>query len=171
MACTNPLVSIMKSCAGSNSGGIFNVYINDHTFITSITASASTHMITGLTASSNFATYEFNRNVGNVLTSPKIDFLNGSTYFENTLNIVLARREASKSASLQILGEGQRFLDIIVLDANGTYWYYENMQLSGGDEDSGTARADGSKYAVTFIGESDHRPYEIPKALVTSVLV
>lgn len=170
MAC-NPLTSIVKSCTGSNSGGIFNIYINDNEFITSITKDASTHNITGLTASSKFVSYEFNRNVGNVITSPKIDFLNGSTYFENTLNITLARREASKSASLQILGEGQRFLDIIVLDANGTYWYYDHMQLSGGDEDSGTARADGSKYGVTFIGESDFRPYEISKALVTSVLV
>lgn len=166
MACST-LTSITKTCTTSNSGGIFNLYVNDTSNVTTISASASTHMITGLTASPAFVTFEFNRNVGNVITSPKIDFINGSTYFENTVTIVLARREASKSRALQVLGEGQRFLDMIVKDANGVYWYLDNMQLSGGDEDSGTARADGSKYTVTFIGQSDHRPYEIPVALVT----
>lgn len=169
MACST-LQSILKSCTTSNSGGILAVYINDTSNVTSITASASTHTITGLTASPDFVTFEFNRNVGNALTSPQINFENGSTFFQNTVNVVLARREASKSRALQVLGEGQRFLDIIVKDANEEYWYYDNMQLSGGDEDSGTARADGSKYTVTFTGEANHRPYSISKALVDNVI-
>jgi hypothetical protein len=169
MACSI-LESVLKGCEVSNAGGINNLYVNDSSNITSFSASASTHQVTGLTASPDFVTFEFNREVGNAITSPKIDFVAGSTYFENTVTMVLARREASKSRALQVLGEGQRFLDLIVKDANDIYWYYENMQLSAGDEDSGTAYADGSKYTVTFIGKSTHRPYQISQALVEGVI-
>ena len=169
MACS-VLQNILKGCEPSNAGGIFNVYINDSSNVTYFSASASTHNVIGLTASPDFVTFEFNRNVGNALTSPKIDLINGSTYYENTITVVLARREASKSRALQVLGEGQRFLDMIVKDANGVNWYYQNMQLTGGDEDSGTAFADGSKYTVTFVGQATNRPYAVSQALVDGVI-
>lgn len=171
MAC-NPLQSIIKStdCSTSNAGGIFNIYINDSSNVTYFSASASTHFVTGLTASPDFVTFEFNRNVGNVVISPKVDLINGSTYFEATITMVLARREASKSRALQVLGEGQRFLDVIFKDANGLYWYIQNVQLTGGDEETGTTFADGSKYTVTFVGQATNRPYQISQALVETVI-
>lgn len=167
MACTT-LTSITKSCS-NNQGGIFSVYINDTDNVT-ITASASTHQITSATASPKFTTFDFNRNVGSVAVEPTIDLINGSTYYEATVTLVFHRREAAKSRALQILAEGQRYLDIIFLDANGVYWYLDHAQLSGGTEETGTTRADGSKYTVTFVAQMDNRPYEISKTLVTSVI-
>jgi hypothetical protein len=167
MACTT-LTSITKSCS-NNQGGIFSVYINDTDNVI-VTASASTYQITTATASPKFTSFEFSRNVGSVAIEPTIDLINGSTYYEATLTLVFHRREAAKSRALQILAEGQRYLDIIFLDANGVYWYLDHAQLSGGTEETGTARADGSKYTVTFIAQMENRPYEISKTLVTSVI-
>lgn len=167
MACTT-LTSITKSCS-NNQGGIFSVYINDTDNVI-VTASASTHLITSATASPKFTTFEFNRNVGSVTVDPKIDLINGSTFYEAKLTLVFHRREASKSRALQVLGEGQRYLDIIFLDANGIYWYLDHAQLDGGTEETGTLRADGSKYTVTFTAQMANRPYEIPVDLVTSVI-
>jgi len=167
MACTT-LTSITKSCS-NNQGGIFSVYINDTDNVT-ITASASTYQITGASASPKFTPFEFSRNVGSVAIEPTIDLINGSTYYEATLTLVFHRREAAKSRALQILAEGQRYLDIIFLDANGVYWYLDHAQLSGGTEETGTARADGSKYTVTFIAQMENRPYEISKTLVTNII-
>lgn len=167
MACTT-LTSITKSCS-NNQGGIFSVYINDTDNVI-ITASASTHQITSATASPKFTTFEFNRNVGSVTVEPKIDLINGSTYYETKVTLIFTRREAAKSRALQILGEGQRFLEIIFLDANGIYWYVDHAQLDGGSEETGTQRADGSKYTVTFLAQMDNRPYEISKTLVTPII-
>lgn len=167
MAC-NTLTSITKSCS-NNQGGIYSVYINDTDNVI-VAASASTWQITSATASPKFTSFEFNRNVGSVTVDPKIDLINGSTYFEVKVSLVFHRREAAKSRALQILGEGQRYLDIIFLDANGTYWYIDHAQLDGGTEETGTTKADGSKYTVTFVAQMDNRPYEISKTLVTPVI-
>ena len=167
MACTT-LTSITKSCS-NNQGGIYSVYINDTDNVI-VTASASTWQITSATASPNFTSFEFNRNVGSVTVDPKIDLINGSTYFEVKVSLVFHRREAAKSRALQILGEGQRYLDIIFLDANGTYWYIDHAQIDGGTEETGTTKAEGSKYTVTFMAQMDNRPYEISKTLVTPVI-
>lgn len=167
MACTT-LTSITKSCS-NNQGGIYSVYINDTDNVI-VTASASTWQISSATASPKFTSFEFSRNVGSVTVEPTIDLINGSTFFQATITLLFHRREAAKSRALQILGEGQRYLDIIFLDANGTYWYIDHAQLNGGTEETGTTKADGSKYTVTFVAQMDNRPYEISKTLVTAVI-
>ncbi len=167
MACTT-LTSITKSCS-NNQGGIYSVYINDTDNVV-VAASASTWQITSATASPKFTSFEFSRNVGSVTVEPTIDLINGSTFYQATITLVFHRREAAKSRALQILGEGQRYLDIIFLDANGVYWYIDHAQLNGGTEETGTTKADGSKYTVTFVAQMDNRPYEISKTLVTAVI-
>lgn len=168
MSCTT-LNSITKSCS-NNQGGIFSVYINDTANVTAMTIGATAHTITAITTSPDFTTFEFNRNVGSVSIEPKIDLINGSTYYEAKMTLVFHRREASKSRALQILGEGQRYLDVIFLDANGLYWYLDHAQLDGGAEETGTARADGSKYTVTFTAQMDHRPYLVDSTIVPALI-
>lgn len=170
MSCTS-LNTILKGCS-NNQGGIFSVYINDNDNVSGITfGTASTDWnITGLTASPKFTTFEFKRNIGNVVIEPQIDLINGSTFYQATVTLAFHRREASKSRALTILAEGQRYLDLIVLDANGIYWYIDHAQLSGGSEETGTTRADGSKYNVTFVADMTDRPREISAALVAGVI-
>lgn len=170
MPICNTLVEILKTCEPFNSGGIYRLLINDSSNQTYLAASASTHMITGLTYSTDFVEFEFNRNVGSVLSSTKIDFANGSSYPEVTATLVLARREAAKSRAIQILGEGQRFLDIIYQDANKNWWFIDHAQLATDEEDSGTAKADGSKYTITFRAEMDNKQYGVPAEIIPTLL-
>lgn len=170
MANCTTLNTISKSCS-NNQGGIFSVLIQDSNNITAVGASASgtdwivnTFTRTGPTASS----FEFNRNVGSSTVDAKIDLVNGSTYYEVKTTLVFHRREAAKSRALTILAEGQRFLDIVYLDANNVYWYIEDAQLDGGAEETGTARGDGSKYTVTFMAQMDHRPYTVVAGAVST---
>lgn len=168
MANCTTLTSITKSCS-NNQGGIYSVYINDTNNVT-VTAATASWTIASATASPKFTSFDFNRNVGSVTIDPKIDLINGSTYYEAKVTLVFNRREAASSRALTIIGEGQRFLEIIFLDANGIYWYLDHAQLDGGTEETGTARADGSKYNVTFTALMDNRPYEIAKSIVTTVI-
>jgi len=168
MAC-NSLTSILKSCS-NNQGGIYAVYINETDNVTGTTVVSSAWTISQIGTTADFTTFEFSRNVGSVSIDPKIDLINGSTYFEATVSLVFHRREAAKSRALQILGEGQRYLDLIVLDANGTYWYIDHAQLSGGVEETGTVKADGSKYTVTFVAQMDNRPYAVDSTIVPALI-
>jgi len=170
MACNlNNLIPVTQSC-DANSGGIFNVYIIDTDDVTGTTISASAHTITGISASTDFTSFEFRRNVGNVSITPTVDLINGSTFYEATVTLVFHRREAPKSRALQILGEGQRYLDMIFLDANGIYWYIDHAQLNGGAEETGTLRADGSKYTTTFVAQMTNRPYVVDSAIIPALI-
>ena len=168
MAC-NSLTSILKSCS-NNQGGIYSVWINETDNVTGTTVNVSAHTITAISATTDFTAFEFNRNVGSVAIEPKIDLINGSTYFEAKVTLVFHRREAAKSRALYILGEGQRYLDIIFLDANGIYWYVDHAQLDGGAEETGTLKSDGSKYTVTFKADMDTRPYAVTAAIVPALI-
>lgn len=168
MACTT-LNNIYKTC-DNNQGGVFQIYVND-TQNCATTINSASHSITGLTVTgASFSTFQFNRNIGHLDVEPKVDLINGSTYYEAKVSLHFNRREAAKSRALTILAEGQRYLDIIVGDANGIYWYVDHAQFDGGAETSGTNRADGSKYEVTFIAQMVNRPYTIDQTLVTPVI-
>lgn len=165
MSC-NSILGIPKGCDDNNIGGIREIYITDQEDVTSYVIDNATHTITGITTSGNYETFAFSRNVGNFTTEETRDLLVGSNVVKSTLTITLNRREGSKSRAISILGEGQRYLSIIVKAANGTYTHFKDMQLMSSAEDSGTAKADGSKYTLTFSNEEENYPYFVTPAIM-----
>jgi hypothetical protein len=168
MSCTN-LINILQGC-DNNSGGIRTAYIFPQEDITFLTEDSNTWSVTGLTLSSTASVFNFRRNTSNYTEVDTIDLINGSSYVVATLEIMLHRREAAKSRALKIYGEGQRDLGIVVGDANGKYWLFQNMQLTEVGEGSGTARADGSKYSVAFTSENEFLAKEVPQAIALSII-
>lgn len=152
MACTT-ITGIVKSC-DNNIGGIKGVWLWDMEDITTITASASNWAYDEITLTDEPVGFDFIRNSSNYVEDNNIDLVNGSTFVSATLTLVFTRREASKSQSIKVLGEGQRYLGALVLDSNGIYWVFNDLQLSAVGDGSGTAKADGSKYTVTLLGET-----------------
>lgn len=157
MAC-EALISIEKPC-DNNTGGIRTVWICDQENVTAATPGA--WEITTLTLTAPCNVYAINRNTGNYTEETAQDLINGSTVVTQTITLMFNRRDKVKSEAISVLGSGQQYLAVIVEDANGKYWYFENVQLTATGEGSGTARADGSKYSVTLVAESDHLAYEI----------
>jgi len=170
MAC-NTITSILKGC-DNNIGGIYELWIQDQDLVQSLdsaTITTSAHTITALTASTDFVKFEFKRNVGELKTDSAIDLLNGSNIHNVTVTIKLTRREGSKSRAITILGEGQRFLSLIIKSADGTYSYVDYAQLSVSNETTGVAKEDGSMYDLTFVANNDHKPYFIESAVVATL--
>ena len=165
MSC-EALQNIAKSC-DNNTGGIRQVWINEQDNVTSTTVAGGAWIVSAITATP-FATFEINRNTGNYTEDTAVDLINGSTFVTQTITLMFNRRDKEKSEAIHVLGSGQQYLAAVVLDANGKYWYFENLQLTATGEGSGTARADGSKYSVTLLAESDHLAYEIEAADVVS---
>lgn len=168
MSCTT-LTAITKGC-DNNIGGITAIYINDMDNISSTTIDSANWIVDAQTASPSYETFEFRRNTGNFTEETSVDFANGSTFVTATITLMFHRREASKSKAIKILSEGQRDLAIIVKDANGKYWYFPYAQLSATAEGSGTAKADGSKYSVTFIAENENLAYEVDPAIIGGLI-
>jgi len=168
MACTT-ITAITKSC-DNNIGGITAIYINDMDNISSTTEDTATWMIDAQTASPSYEVFEFRRNTGNFTEESAIDLANGSSFVTATITLMFHRREASKSKAIKILGEGQRDLAIIVKDANGKYWYFPYAQLTATAEGSGTAKADGSKYSVTFVAENEFLAKEVDPTIIAGLI-
>lgn len=159
MATCTALNGVAKSC-DNNVGGVTEVFIYDAEDVSAIADSAGS--ITSMTLATGGVGQQFviKRNTSNYTEEAAIDLVNGSSFITQTINLMFHRREASKSYAIQLLGEGQRDLVIIVKDANGLYWVFDDMQLSAVGEGSGTAKADGSKYSVTFVGEAVEYAWE-----------
>ena len=159
MATCTALNAISKSC-DNNIGGITGVWIYDQEDVTGITDSNGTLTAAVLGTGDAGQAFTIKRNTSNFTEEAAIDLVNGSSFITQTINLMFHRREAAKSYAIQILGEGQRDLFIVLKDANGLYWCGENFQLSAVSEGSGTAKADASKYSVTLVAENVECLYE-----------
>jgi hypothetical protein len=162
------LETITKSC-DNNIGGIRKIWLNDQENITTIPVVAVAGEVTTLTVSIDYTEFEINRNTGNYTEDTAVDLINGSTFITQTITLMFNRRDKDKSEAINILASGQRYLTAIILDANDKYWFFEDLQLTATGEGSGTARADGSKYSVTLLAESEHLAWGITEAAVISV--
>jgi len=167
------LETIVKSC-DNNSGGIEKIWINQQDNIASIdlddTNTWTIDAITLAVGAPDYTPFEIRRNTGSYVEDAAIDLVNGSSYVTATITLMFHRRDQDKSQSIKILGAGQQYLNAIVKDMNGKYWYFPYLQLSAVGEGSGTTRADGSKYSVTLIAENDFLAYEIEEAAVNAVI-
>lgn len=168
MACTT-LESILKTC-DSNIGGITSILINDMDNITGPIVEANYIISDFGTLVDPFLPFEFRRNTGMYTEEAAIDLVNGSSFYTQTITLMFHRREAAKSKAIKILGEGQRDLALVVGDANGKYWYFPTAQLTAVSEGSGTAKADGSKYSITFVAENENLAYEVDAAVIPHII-
>ena len=175
MASCQALEAILKTC-DNNSGGIYGIWITPQDNIASITPTdpslAAGWEVTGITLTTPtlFENYYIRRNTSSFTEEAAIDLINGSSFVTATISLMFQRREADKSRAIKILGSGQQYLTAIVLDANGIYWYFPYLQVTGVAEGSGTARADGSKYAVTLLSENEYLAYTIDPTIIPALI-
>jgi hypothetical protein len=168
MSCTT-LEGIIKSCL-NNLGGIYEILFTDQDNLTGKTVDQANWEVTAITHVDGFKLIEFKRYVGNYIEDEQNVDETGSTVVTTTLTLPLLRRDGAKSKALKIMGEGQRYLAVIVKDGNGKYWLFENMQLTTVGEGSGTAKADGSKYALTLVGMNDQLAYEVDPDIIADLV-
>ena len=168
MAC-NTLTSILKGC-DNNIGGITSIYINDQDNMVGEILTTDWVITDFGTITNPFVPFEFRRNTGMYTEEAAIDLVNGSSFVTQTVTLIFHRREAAKSKAIKILGEGQRDLALVVGDANGKYWYFPKAQLTAVAEGSGTAKADGSKYSITFVAENEALAFEVDATLIPDII-
>ena len=86
-----------------------------------------------------------------------------------TVSITVNNRQYNKSKAINILGAGQRELDLVIEQNNGTAWLVTNATLSV-ESATGAVRADGSNYVLTFTAELDDLVHGIKSADVETLI-
>jgi hypothetical protein len=121
-----------------------------------------------------FYEFEFNRNTSSYEEAPTVNLENGTTYFNQTVRLMLQRRESSKREAIEKLTAGQKKLQGIVLDSNGLYWLFGLQdglyatEIGGG---SGTAKTDMNGYQIVLTSEESLQAFECTSGAVAPFIL
>lgn len=182
MACQSDLLNggISLGCE-SNVGGIKKIYITDAVNVTGVTQNsggilvASGEVVTAISMATTtlFYDFEFNKNTSNYTESATVNLENGTTFYTQTITLVIPRREQAKRNKILLLAAGQKKLNIIVQDSNGLYWLFgqsEGCILTGNEGGSGTAKTDLNGYTLTLTAEEPTMAPEVDDAVIPTII-
>ena len=172
MACSQVLNGIAADCQ-TNVGGVREVYIANYGDVTTIEVDDSSNMIKTITMadSAKFKKYAFKKNTSSMTSTLNVDPANGVNFVQTDLSLVFAKQETVKRMEIAKLSLGE--LRVIVLDANGKYWFLgqeEFVSATAGTAETGTNRQDGNRYTITLTDYSSSYPYEVTPTIVADLI-
>lgn len=166
------LLPIERDCSNALGGINQKIYINDSANVDYDVATITDGEITALaltTLGTEFEVIEFRKNLA-TLNEDYANNPDGAVMFEQTLVIPIHGRDAAKSNKISVMAAGQRELDIIVPQNDGGYVYLRQATLTTVADGTGAAKADGSKYTLTFTAQAENMAYFIDEALITTLI-
>lgn len=172
MACSQLLNGIAASC-DTNVGGIREVYIANFDDVTAIEVDGTSNMISTITmaASAKFKKYLFKKNTSSMTSTLNADPANGVNFVQTDLSLVFAKQETVKRMEIAKLSLGE--LRVIVLDANGKYWFLgeeEFVSATAATAETGVNRTDGNRYTVTLTDYSSSYPHEVDPTIIAGLV-
>ena len=172
MACSQLLNGIAADCQ-TNVGGVREVYIANYDDVTAVEVDETSHMISTITmaASAKFKKYAFKKNTSSMTSTLNVDPANGVNFVQTDLSLVFAKQETVKRMEIAKLSLGE--LRIIILDANGKYWFLgqeEFVSATAGTAETGVNRSDGNRYSITLTDYSASYPYEVDASIVAGLV-
>ena len=172
MSCSQVLNGIAADCQ-TNVGGVREVYIANYSDVTAIEVDDSSNMIKTITMadSAKFKKYAFKKNTSSMTSTLNVDPANGVNFVQTDLTVVFAKQETVKRMEIAKLSLGE--LRVIVLDANGKYWFLgqeEFVSATAGTAETGVNRTDGNKYTITLTDYSSSYPYEVTPTIVADLI-
>ena len=172
MSCSQVLNGIAADCQ-TNVGGIREVYIANYGDVTTIELDESSNMIKTITMAdtAKFKKYAFKKNTSSMTSTLNVDPANGVNFVQTDLTVVFAKQETVKRMEIAKLSLGE--LRVIVLDANGKYWFLgqeEFVSATSGSAETGTNRTDGNRYQIVLTDYSSSYPYEVDPTIVADLI-
>lgn len=152
MSCDIALGRI-EPCKGSN-GGLKAVYFVNWGDITGVTYDlVDTDVIDSVTGTPNAYKYDLkgNSSFEQTITSSRE---NGTTFFEQTLNLTLKKLDIKSHKEIKLLSYGRP--QVIIEDNNGNFFMAglkHGMDVSGGTIVTGAAMGDLSGYTLVLTGQ------------------
>lgn len=160
MACSQTLTSIVNDCSRSI-GGLRVVYAANYDDVASIEVADGKITKITMADGQKFKKFEFRKNTASMTSTLNVDANNGNS-ISTDVSLSFLKQETQKRIAISALAMGD--LVMIVLDANGIYWYLGKdypVTASAGGAESGTAFTDANRYTVTLQDISYDFPFEI----------
>ena len=172
MSCSQVLNGIAADCQ-TNVGGVREVYIANYSDVTTVEIDEVSNMIKTITMAdtAKFKKYAFKKNTSSMTSTLNVDPANGVNFVQTDLSLVFAKQETVKRMEIAKLSLGE--LRVIVLDANGKYWFLgqeEFVSATAGTAETGVNRTDGNKYTITLTDYSSSYPYEVTPTIVADLI-
>lgn len=172
MSCSQVLNGIAADCQ-TNVGGVREVYIANYGDVTAVTLDETSNMIKTITMvdTAKFKKYAFKKNTSSMTSTLNVDPANGVNFVQTDLTVVFAKQETVKRMEIAKLSLGE--LRVIVLDANGKYWFLgkeEFVSATAGTAETGTNRQDGNRYSIVLTDYSSSYPYEVDPSIITDIV-
>ena len=172
MSCSQVLNGIAADCQ-TNVGGVREVYIANYGDVTAVTLDETSNMIKTITMAdtAKFKKYAFKKNTSSMTSTLNVDPANGVNFVQTDLTVVFAKQETVKRMEIAKLSLGE--LRVIVLDANGKYWFLgkeEFVSATSGTAETGTNRTDGNRYSIVLSDYSSSYPYEVDPSIITDIV-
>ena len=172
MACSQLLNGIAADCQ-TNVGGVREIYIANYSDVSAVEVDEVSNMIKTITMadSAKFKKYAFKKNTSSMTSTLNVDPTAGVNFVQTDLTVVFAKQETVKRMEIAKLSLGE--LRVIVLDANGKYWFLgqeEFVSATAGTAETGTNRSDGNKYTITLTDYSASYPYEVDPTIVAGLI-
>ena len=172
MSCSQVLNGIAADCQ-TNVGGVREVYIANYSDVSAIQVDEVSNMIKTITMadSAKFKKYAFKKNTSSMTSTLNVDPANGVNFVQTDLSLVFAKQETVKRMEIAKLSLGE--LRVIVLDANGKYWFLgqeEFVSATSGTAETGTNRTDGNRYQIVLTDYSSSYPYEVDPTIVADLI-
>ena len=172
MSCSQVLNGIAADCQ-TNVGGVREVYIANYGDVSAVTLDETSNMIKTITMAdtAKFKKYAFKKNTSSMTSTLNVDPANGINFVQTDLSLVFAKQETVKRMEIAKLSLGE--LRVIVLDANGKYWFLgkeEFVSATSGTAETGTNRQDGNRYSIVLTDYSSSYPYEVDPSIITDIV-
>lgn len=155
-----------KACRDTQ-GGIKKFWITEHANIESYTESSGVLTAITLTAGKVFWLYEQELNTASTDEAPTPSRTNGTTFVDQTVNIVLHKRSASVSYALRALAHQD--VVIIAQEQTGTNFIYgikNGLALDPSTAPSGVNMGDMNGYNLVFKGQEPYAAFTVSQVIV-----
>lgn len=160
MACCQTLTGLSSACE-ANMGGIKTAWIACSEDVPKASITISNGEVTAITSfSTAFKKYEFKKNTGNTVTTPTVT--DGGVFYDSSISLQFAKQETVKKLEIEAIAQSD--MKVIIQDNNGKYWFYgyeNDVTLSDGSVESGTALTDFNGYNITLSSSELALPYEV----------
>lgn len=173
MACNPQVFSGLPANCDANRGGVNVVYIANKADVASVALDDSSKKIKTISMNNTakFKAYHFKKGAASFTSTFTLDNANGVNFVTTVLSINFAKMETVKRIEMQALALGE--MAVIVLDANGTYWYLgmnDPVYASAGTGETGANRTDVNQYTIELTDESEELPYEVEPTAITDII-
>ena len=153
-------------------GGIQSVYIGSYNG-PSLTWTLGTDDIIGTFSGATVSFWEFEQDleVGSFVQAGQFNTTNGTSFYDETVEITLQKLDASLRDKIRILGQGK--WRIIVLDQRGKYWLIgaqNPVRVSAATPGVGKAYGDLNGSMVTFMGKEPVPAYEVASSAAAQMI-